>query len=107
MGTGTAAKEHANGWLLTGAKIVSTAGPEPPTGELRRLLPNVPHFSRVTRSLASGIDAVDICTPHHLHVQQLLEMRDWPVSIVVEKPVVTTAKDLERCEPFYAATIPL
>jgi len=95
LGTGTAAKEHVKGWLLAGAKILATAGPQPPRGELRQLIPEVPHFPELGNRLSKGIDAVDVCTPHHLHLQQMHEMCDWPVSILVEKPLVTRAKDLE------------
>lgn len=94
LGTGTAAKEHAKGWLLAGAKLVATVGPQAPNGQLRRLISNVPHYRDLSSLRVRAIDAVDICTPHHLHFQQMLEMNDWPISILVEKPLVTTIGDL-------------
>lgn len=71
-----------------------TAGPEPPDRELRRLIPDTRHVLTLTKSAATQADVVDICTPHHLHLQQILEMQHWPVAMLVEKPLVTSAEGL-------------
>jgi predicted dehydrogenase len=94
IGTGTAAREHAEGWLLCGAAIVRSVGPEAPNGELRKKLLGAAHQRQLTDSIAKEVDVIDLCTPHHLHFNQILEMRDWPVAILVEKPLLTTHQDL-------------
>jgi predicted dehydrogenase len=95
LGTGTAAKEHVKGWLSVGADVVATAGPDAPCAELQAVIPNAAHFEVLPESMAKSIDAVDICTPHHLHIEQLAEMKDWPVAILVEKPIVTRPTHLK------------
>lgn len=41
-------------------------------------------------------DAIDICTPHHLHAQQTIEALQRGKHVLVEKPMATTPEDAEK-----------
>ncbi len=41
-------------------------------------------------------DAIDICTPHHLHAEQSIEALHRGKHVLVEKPMATTREDAER-----------
>jgi predicted dehydrogenase len=95
IGTGSVAREHIQGWALAGSAVIATAGPEPPSADVRYVIPNVPHFPDISAALHTSPDIVDLCTPQHLHLVQLWELRDWRGPVLIEKPLITRATELE------------
>ena len=54
-------------------------------------------FTSVSEMAASGlIDAVDVCTPHPLHAQPVVEAAAHGVHALVEKPMAATLEDCDR-----------
>jgi predicted dehydrogenase/threonine dehydrogenase-like Zn-dependent dehydrogenase len=49
------------------------------------------------------IDAVLICTRHHLHASQVLEALQAGKHVLVEKPLALTASELEMIQAFFAS----
>ncbi|HLM69751.1 MAG TPA: bi-domain-containing oxidoreductase, partial [Longimicrobium sp.] len=49
-----------------------------------------------------GVDAVILATPHHLHVEQVLEALRAGKHVLVEKPLGVNAAEAERIRAFYA-----
>jgi predicted dehydrogenase len=54
--------------------------------------------------ISSGeVDAVDICLPHHLHVDAILAAADAGLHVLCEKPLCTTLADADRIAEAVAA----
>lgn len=60
----------------------------------------VPVFTSVEAMIESGIDAVDICLPHHLHVPMALAALDGGCDVILEKPL---AIELDGADAIAAA----
>lgn len=60
----------------------------------------VPVFDSVDEMLSAGVDVVDVCLPHHLHVPVAVEALEGGCHVVLEKPL---AMDLEGCDAIAAA----
>jgi len=99
VGAGWMGHEHAVAWRTTAprGKVVAVADASPERA--RHLAGTLPdNDARVCASLdemlaAGGLDAVDICLPHHLHTEAILQAARAGVAILCEKPVCTTLED--------------
>lgn len=60
----------------------------------------VPVFDSVEGMLSAGLDVVDICLPHHLHVPVAVEALKGGCDVLLEKPL---AMDLAGCDEIDAA----
>ncbi len=60
----------------------------------------VPVFDSVGAMVEAGIDVVDICLPHHLHVPVAVEALEGGCDVLLEKPL---AMDLEGCDAIAVA----
>ena len=99
VGAGWMGHEHAQSWRNNaprGAVVaVADASPE----RARHLAGTLPDGDvRICASLdemlaAGDLDAVDICLPHHLHTEAILQAARAGVAILCEKPVCTTLDD--------------
>src|SRR5262249_1725208 len=57
------------------------------------------HFSDwkgMLREMGDGIDAVDICLPHHLHAPAILDAAAAGKHVLCEKPMCTNLADADR-----------
>lgn len=61
---------------------------------------SVPVFDSVGAMIGAGIDVVDICLPHHLHVPVAVEALEGGCNVILEKPL---AMDLAGCNEITAA----
>jgi len=99
LGAGWMGHEHAQAWHNNAPRgtVVAVADASPdrarhlagtlPGGEVRT-------YGDLGAMLAAGgIDAVDICLPHHLHTEAILQAARGGVAILCEKPVCTTLDD--------------
>lgn len=59
----------------------------------------VPVFDAVGAMVAAGVDVVDICLPHHLHVPVAVEALEAGCDVLLEKPL---AMDLAGCDEIAA-----
>lgn len=59
-----------------------------------------PVFDSVEAMIAAGVDAVDVCLPHHLHVPVAVAALEGGCDVVLEKPL---AMDLAGCDRIAAA----
>ncbi len=98
VGFGAWGKYHARGWReVPGAELVgilahgdasaAEAGAEFPDVAIHRDLPSL---------LASGVQAVDIVAPNHLHADMVVAALEAGCHVVVEKPLATNAEGLAR-----------
>ncbi len=100
VGAGWMGHEHARAWRANAPRgaVVAVADASPDRARhLAGTLPDadVTLFPDLPAMLAAGeIDAVDICLPHHLHTEAILQAARAGVAILCEKPVCTTMADL-------------
>jgi len=60
----------------------------------------VPVFDSAEAMVASGLDVVDVCLPHHLHVPVAVQALEGGCDVLLEKPL---AMDLAGCDEIAAA----
>ena len=99
VGVGFMGTTHAAGWEKTGAQL---AGMAAETVETARQLAGQ-YGVKVYPDLAAmlpEIDAVDICTPTHLHLDMVLQAAAAGKHIVCEKPL---ARTVNQCREMLAA----
>lgn len=60
----------------------------------------VPVFDSVGAMIADGLDVVDICLPHHLHVPIAVQALEGGCDVLLEKPL---AMDIAGCDEIDAA----
>ncbi len=99
VGAGWMGHEHAQAWQNNAphGRVVAVADAAPERARhLAGTLPdgNVRVYASLDEMLAAGdLDAVDICLPHHLHTEAILQAARSGVAILCEKPVCTTLDD--------------
>jgi len=98
-GLGNIGRKHLDAFRELSDRYDVTAACEPSAqntarcAEERTLPPLLPDFNDVlTRN---DVDVVDICTPHHLHYEQILQALAAGKHVICEKPVVGS---LEECD---------
>lgn len=103
IGTGGRSVVYADAYQASkDIEIVSLADPNE---EHRRALvarsglrDDIPEFDnwRDMLNAINDLDGVVICTPNHLHADQVVECLERGVPIALEKPLATTMEDCER-----------
>jgi len=102
VGLGTISAEHISGWRSVGADIVATADPRETPQHLPLTPESVTHYRSLDDMLRfARLDAIDICTPHHLHWGQL-QACVLRCPTLVEKPLVTSFTDLSKLERLWS-----
>ncbi len=95
VGTGFMGRTHAAGWAATPAEIVGFVSKDGDTAVSLtnqyggQLYPDL-------ASLLADVDAVDICTPTHLHHEMVLQAAAAGKHIVCEKPLARTLAQAEE-----------
>jgi predicted dehydrogenase len=90
---------HLPAWLAQGdiAEVVALADPTPEPLATARTLAGLPesaaHADPLDLLAREDIDAVDICTPQHLHLDPLRAAARAGKHILCEKPLATTPED--------------
>ena len=91
VGSGFMGGVHAAAWRAAGAPITSLlTRPDSDTG------PELARRSGATAvtdwdEFLAGVDVVDLCTPTHLHAEEVLRVAAAGKAVVVEKPLARTA----------------
>lgn len=91
VGSGFMGGVHADAWRAAGAPVTSVlTRPGSDTG------PELARRSGATvvtdwDGFLAGVDVVDLCTPTHLHSEQVLRVAEAGKAVVVEKPLARTA----------------
>lgn len=100
MGCGKIAHEdHVPGLLSArGAKVTALCDPVPEQMEAlsAKFGLDAARFSEMAAFLASGLDAVVICTPNRLHPQQTLAALKAGLHVLCEKPMAPTAAAADK-----------
>jgi myo-inositol 2-dehydrogenase / D-chiro-inositol 1-dehydrogenase len=91
VGSGFMGGVHADAWRDAGAPITSVlTRPGSSSGADLARRHGVPAVSDWDEFMA-GVDVVDLCTPTHLHAEQVLRAAEAGTAVVVEKPLARTA----------------
>jgi predicted dehydrogenase len=91
--------QHLPAWLAQPelAEIVGLADPTPGPLEAARQLAGLPpeqaHADPLDLLARADVDAVDVCTPQHLHLEVLQAAAGAGKHILCEKPLATTPED--------------
>ncbi|MFN8017517.1 MAG: Gfo/Idh/MocA family oxidoreductase [Acidimicrobiales bacterium] len=83
--------------------LVAVADPTPARRRQARLL-GIKAVPDLESLLALGVDVVDICTPPHLHEQQVVQCLEAGVDVVCEKPLVDSVAAVDRLAEAEART---
>lgn len=75
--------------------LVAVADPSPARRRQARLL-GIKGVPGLDELLSLGVDVVDICTPPHLHEQQIVQSLEAGADVVCEKPLVDSVEALDR-----------
>ena len=79
IGCGGIAHAHADGWLAAGdlAKVTAVCDVDPGNrAKMAEKVGGAEGFTDWSEMLASNLDAVDICLPHHLHKAAIVAAAD-------------------------------
>ncbi len=96
IGTGGIAQGHIRRLMSNpGAEVVALCDirPEALANTVERFpeLKSLPQFSDYKQMIAAGnLDAVEICTPHTTHYEQIMHSLDEGMHVLSEKPLVCT-----------------
>ncbi|MGV2982733.1 Gfo/Idh/MocA family protein [Microbacterium sp. AGC85] len=94
IGAGGIAGAHVAGYRLNAETVVfaAIADPVPENAEKRRGDdPDVRVYADYRDMIAAGgLDAVDICLPHHLHAEAVIAAADAGLHVLCEKPLCLT-----------------
>jgi len=96
IGAGMMGLEHIqNIALVDGPQLVAMADPHRPSLDLAlRLAPNVTVYDdHLSMMAAEKLDAVIIATPNFTHFDIVKTLLDYPVALLIEKPLCTTVED--------------
>lgn len=95
IGYGYTGKIHARACLAqTGAQLVAVA--DCAAEKLDDLPPDIRLHKTYQELLESGVDAVSICLPTHLHCQAAIDALKGGKHVLVEKPMATTVAESEQ-----------
>lgn len=102
IGCGGISNPHAEGYALLGDKAAVTALCDVNQANALALkekhAPRAAIFADWRELLASGVDAVDICLPHHLHCPAILDAAAAGKHIICEKPLCRTLAEADRIQ---------
>jgi UDP-N-acetylglucosamine 3-dehydrogenase len=94
VGVGVMGSNHARVFGdLPGIKLVGIADPDRKQRDLVTAALGCPSFSDVEALLASGVDAVTIAAPTHLHQELALACIERGVHVLVEKPIAPSVEE--------------
>jgi UDP-N-acetylglucosamine 3-dehydrogenase len=94
VGVGVMGSNHARVFGdLPGIKLVGIADPDRKQRDLVTGALGCPSFSDVEALLASGVDAVTIAAPTHLHQELALACIERGVHVLVEKPIAPSVEE--------------
>jgi predicted dehydrogenase len=105
-GCGNVSRGHVRGWLgePQRARIVALVDSAPLQAEALRArfeLPDVDIMTNFDDVLARGdVDAVDLCTPGHLHAEQITAALQAGKHVLTEKPTGYTLEECRRLRWF-------
>ena len=97
IGFGAWGRFHARGWRkVAGAELAGiVAHGDGSAAEAAAEFPDVPIHRSLAALLDSGVEVVDIVAPNHLHAAMVLAALEAGCHVVVEKPLATSAADLD------------
>jgi len=90
-GTGFMGSAHADGWAQTGAKIVGFVAETVQEAEPLAAQYGAAVYKNLS-ALHQDVDVLDICTPTHLHYEQVLLAAEAGKHIICEKPLALTVE---------------
>ena len=94
VGAGFMGRVHASAWQQTPAKVVGIVSADSEgRDQLAKHIGATPYNS--IQAMLPYVDVVDICTPTHLHFEQVLEAVAASKHIVCEKPLARTAQQAQ------------
>jgi predicted dehydrogenase len=94
VGVGVMGSNHARVFGdLPGVRLVGIADPDRKQRDLVTGALGCPSFSDVEALLASGVDAVTIAAPTHLHLELSLACIERGVHVLVEKPIAPSVEE--------------
>jgi len=95
IGYGYTGKIHAQACLAQkGARLVAIADAD--SDRLRDLPPGVRACRSYEELVESGVDAVSICLPTHLHCKVAVDALERGKHVLVEKPIAVSVEEVER-----------
>ncbi len=97
VGAGQVAVRHAAAYdAHPDAAVVAVAEPLRERGEALAAAHGARWFASLDDLLAaSGVDAISICVPHHLHRDAVQQACDARVHVLLEKPIANTLDDAD------------
>jgi len=96
-GCGQVAHKHVMALRqLPGAILSGVYDPDLDRAETFSRRYNIPYFTSYQDLLASGIDAVAICSPSWLHASMGIEAAEKGIHVVVEKPMALTLEEADN-----------
>lgn len=103
IGAGGISHAHAAGILAHQDKIecvaicdISEANLDARSRQLGGTPQRFKDWKQMLAALGSGVDAVDICLPHHLHAPAILDSAAAGKHILCEKPMCTSLEEADR-----------
>ena len=98
IGCGMIARNHVSGLRgVAGVEVVAVADVVADRARAFAVAHGVPHhYDDVDRMLASGLDAVTVCTPHTAHEAGVLAAARYRTHVLCEKPVALTVAQARR-----------
>ncbi|WP_170334601.1 Gfo/Idh/MocA family protein [Ruegeria arenilitoris] len=102
IGCGMMGQEHLHNIdLLEGTRVTAIFEPDPEmAAAAAKIAPTAIMVGSVQELLTvKELDCIVIASPNHLHVDQICEVADTrPLPLLVEKPLFTDSRDLDRLE---------
>jgi len=99
VGMGRAGKIHAENFLnkIEGARLVGIADPVEPVAKQAGQKLGVPYWLDYKEALkAKDLDALVICTPSYVHLEQIVEAARAGKHVLCEKPLVLNSGEAEE-----------
>lgn len=103
IGAGGISRAHARGFLEHRSRVecvalcdVSEENLAARDAQLGGGIPQFRDWRAMFRKMGEGIDAVDICLPHHLHAAAILDAAAAGAHILCEKPMCLDLREADR-----------
>lgn len=100
IGSGRIADVHAESYrrVSNKASLVAIAGPRSERVQAKAQAWGVGEVYESTEAVLAdpAVDAVDICLPHHLHLDTVLKACEAHKHILLEKPIARTLKEVDH-----------